>query len=159
MVPPGIPNTTLAPAASSDRTIDCAPVIDSPCPTPLRATSPGVTVAAGAAPSARWPVDRPLAVPDACPGPSLTPGDSGWYGLRCWDGMKKPLGPSGALEGCARTRPDGLPALGGYDEGHLHARHTTPARVRLSRAILAVSHPGSRIRHVDACACLLYTSD
>src|SRR5665648_741174 len=27
MVPPGIPNTTLAPAASSDRTIDCAPVI------------------------------------------------------------------------------------------------------------------------------------
>src|SRR5665811_2230595 len=46
MVPPGIPNTTLAPAASSDRTIDCAPVIDSPCPTPPRATSPGVTVAA-----------------------------------------------------------------------------------------------------------------
>src|SRR5665648_888538 len=148
MVPPGIPNTTLAPAASSDRTIDCAPVIDSPCPTPPRATSPGVTVAAGrcaVGSAAGWPA----AGGAGCV--SWTIVDSWWLwwcGSLGWNGMKKPLGPSGAHEGCAR-RPDGLPALGGYEEGHLHARHTTPARVRLSRTILAVSHPGSRVRHMD----------
>src|SRR5665647_592999 len=75
MVPPGIPNTTLAPAASSDRTIDCAPVIDSPCPTPPRATSPGVTVAAwrcAVGSVAGRPATEPTAQRQAA---TVTPGD------------------------------------------------------------------------------------